>query len=413
MGVFTFCIESTVAVEELHHADALSALRASFPELAEAPSLAAALTALSMKYEPVEGALTQIRTAGGKGDNSRHVWPVLAPFISSGGKTRVQIDGADEIEVVSFRDGKVSVDYEEDDFVMSDAATEFFDALQEDSVGDEEIRAAVDAEGTIDFLDYSRNTPLLALCEASRVPEFDDDEDAVDVLPLVRKVLEYSPNLEHVNMSGHTAFTAACAGGDVKLLRLLLEHGANITDCPLNPVEAASEELRSEVIALLAEQGCNIADSDALVIASALHEWREDKIPFIQNLIDGHGCDANRRAATAHSAWTGELQRGATPLMAAAMSGDIQVVEYLLGNGAVTHVADGQGNTALHYCSGQTWISVDTGVIWSLRETTAAVVRRLLDAGADPAARNAAGQSCIDLATEQGFQEALDLFART
>jgi ankyrin repeat protein len=92
--------------------------------------------------------------------------------------------------------------------------------------------------------------------------------------------------------------------------------------------------------------------------------------------------------------------------MAAALADDLALIQYLLSAGADLHAADAYGNTALHYCSGQTWAS-DGGPLWFALEDNPKVIDLLRSHGADDGARNVAGRTPADLFASRRKEDAL------
>jgi ankyrin repeat protein len=93
--------------------------------------------------------------------------------------------------------------------------------------------------------------------------------------------------------------------------------------------------------------------------------------------------------------------------MAAALADDLAVIQYLLSAGADLHAVDAYGNTALHYCSGQTWVS-DGGPLWFALDDNPKVIELLRRHGADEGARNVAGRTPADLLASRREQESPD-----
>ena len=89
------------------------------------------------------------------------------------------------------------------------------------------------------------------------------------------------------------------------------------------------------------------------------------------------------------------LGEGTAPILVHA--DDLAVVGYLLSAGAEVNAVDVYGNTALHYCSGQTWIAGDTDAMWFAGEENPQVIELLRQYGADDGARNIAGITPVDL----------------
>jgi ankyrin repeat protein len=80
--------------------------------------------------------------------------------------------------------------------------------------------------------------------------------------------------------------------------------------------------------------------------------------------------------------------------MEAARDGYVAIGRRLIRAGARLNFRDAQGNTALH---------------WAVRLGQTEFARMLLSLRADPAARNATGQSPLDLAQANRHQDLIDL----
>ena len=119
------------------------------------------------------------------------------------------------------------------------------------------------------------------------------------------------------------------------------------------------------------------------------------------------GCDVNARATKVAYEGKGRVGRLSMALMAAALADDLAVIQYLLSAGADLHAVDAYGNTALHYCSGQTWVS-DGGPLWFALDDNPKVIELLRRHGADEGARNVAGRTPADLLASRREQESPD-----
>ena len=131
------------------------------------------------------------------------------------------------------------------------------------------------------------------------------------------------------------------------------------------------------------------------------------KLEMVRYLVEELGCDVNARATKVAYEGKGRVGRLGTALMAAALADDLAVIQYLLSAGAALHAVDAYGNTALHYCSGQTWVS-DGGPLWFALDDNPKVIELLRRHGADEGARNVAGRTPADLLASRREQESPD-----
>ncbi len=429
MGVISECIESTLAIPAKKAPDALRALRKGLKDLFSdrdlelANNLQHALSLLDMDCDVDDaGNLSNIRFAGGKGDNSTLVFPHLAPYIVDGGSILMEHDG--ERERTTFHGGSFGIeaeddfdedydddDYDEDEEELSEAVDEFFSKIEEGEVTVADVEAIYASEGNLDFVDYCSNTPLVALLscienadyEAEQAARGDADEREGDPWrDVMEAMLRCSPDLDAIGEDGDTALGLLIRGGHLPEVERLLDAGASLTGKGAgSALSAACHTLKPPVVELLRARGLEVADSDALVAATCEHEHREEKLDFIRFLVEQCGVDVNRPAASAYCSYDGELAKRATPLMVAAQTDDIAVLRYYLERGAEVNARDADGNTALMHCCGQTWVSGGEGIAWSRRKHNAAVVRALLEAGAEVGARNKRGESAYDIARKE------------
>ena len=186
--------------------------------------------------------------------------------------------------------------------------------------------------------------------------------------------------LDVLNVDGVTPLGMACAAGNWRLARFLLEHGAK-------------PELEGATPALLAAAGSE--EDDAAGVQLLLKH--KAKV----NARDAHGRSALQEAALAGNAEALEalLAAGAdvqardgagrSPLLDAARGAHLPILETLVAAGADVAAIDGDGRGAL--------------ALASVAETpTPTLVRRLLELGADPELVDRDGKRAIDLAAEAG-----------
>ena len=318
----------------------------------------------------------------------------------------------------------------------------FTSGIQRERLDEDELDALVAAEGTVDFRDSDGCTPLIAACEAYQTaienyryvtqeasPDADEDEDdeeggddddaatsaeeraaelaeAEELLAMqafnLHAVLRRGPDIAVRSRYGSEPLGIAAASGSAEFMDLLLSHGAQVD---AGTFAAAVSHLCLDVVRTLAPRHSHLASPDLVLLACNSTADKPHKLDMVKYLVDHLHGDVNARAKRALWSLQGRLRRQATPLMAAALTEDLEVLDYLLAAGADVHAVDAYGNTALHYCSGQTWLAGDTDAMWFPGEHNAQVVALLREHGADEAARNAAGRTPADLAADEAVDD--------
>ena len=166
---------------------------------------------------------------------------------------------------------------------------------------------------------------------------------------------------EHIYARGGgevTPMHVAASAGHADILSLLLEHGADV-------------DMRGEY------------GKTPLHIAS-----RDGKLEAGQLLLD-RGADINARTHKSYYSWT--------PLFWAVFNGHVECSRMLLRRGAVIDVLDLDSNAPLHY-------AVGSGNIKAMRF--------LLEHGADVNVRNKHGKTPVQMVSEFGGQEMVEVMSR-
>jgi ankyrin repeat protein len=194
-----------------------------------------------------------------------------------------------------------------------------------------------------------------------------------ECLLIAELLLDRGADVNARNESGAPPLYEAAGVGDVAMIELLLARGADPNlaggnECP--PLEAAISFRRLDVAELLHKAGANVNPPgvDLLGLAvgmGSLPSAGTQDAPIARWLLE-------RGAAV-----EGTGERYATPLVVAAQIGDLAAVQTLLAYGADVGGRNREsGETALHAAA---------------REVYPAVVRALVAAGAPTDARDAAG----------------------
>lgn len=186
--------------------------------------------------------------------------------------------------------------------------------------------------------------------------------------------------LDRGNHGGITPLGMACASGNWRLARFLLERGARTHQhggVPALLSAAAVEDDDSAGVQLLLKHRAQVGAVDARA-RSALHEAARAGHPGIVETLLAAGASADLADA-----------EGRTPLLEAARSGRIAVVDALHAAGARIDAVDARGAGVLvHALQGS--------------HASPALLQRLIELGADAGATDADGRRAVDLAAEAG-----------
>lgn len=187
-------------------------------------------------------------------------------------------------------------------------------------------------------------------------------------------------DIDALNAGGQSPLGSACACGNWRLARFLLERGAKPEPAGGQPAllaAAGSEEDDAAGVQLLLRHKAKTNTRDARG-RSALHEAA----------AAGHAaiCQALLDAGAEIDARDGE---GRTPLLDAARTGASEALDVLLAVKADPQASDANGANALHLAC-------------AAESPAPELVQRLLALGIDPQARDAYGRSALDVASDAG-----------
>lgn len=141
--------------------------------------------------------------------------------------------------------------------------------------------------------------------------------------PFRHHLLSITGSLEWVDFTGQTPFLTAALAGDVTIMKLLLEHGA---DPMINTFEGTSP--------LMAAAGVN------WVVSQTWTEGEERLLEAVK-LCHELGMDVNQKNSM-----------GITALMGAANRGSDSIIRYLVENGADLTLQDNESRSALDWANG-------------------------------------------------------------
>uniref|UniRef100_A0ACD5YL42 Uncharacterized protein n=1 Tax=Avena sativa TaxID=4498 RepID=A0ACD5YL42_AVESA len=202
-------------------------------------------------------------------------------------------------------------------------------------------------------------------------------------------VEESGLDVNSVTKTGVTPMFYAALGGNVQVMRYLLDHGADPVmpeERGSTPLHNAAEEGHCEAVKLLLSKGVHVDPMDHR--GSPLHlAASKDRVEVVKVLLE-HGADPSRVANHVFS-----------PLMLAICGESLESMRLLIEAGADVNARGYSGPTALTE-------AVDDGLT--------DFVKVLLEAGADPNIPNEHGVIPIELAASRGQRELVEmLFPRT
>jgi ankyrin len=165
--------------------------------------------------------------------------------------------------------------------------------------------------------------PLLGLIKALIVAGANLDARTKETPPFRNHLLEITGSLEWVDFTGQTPFLTAALAGDVTVMKLLLEHGANPR---IDTFHGTSP--------LMAAAGVN------WVLAQTWTEGPEQLLEAVK-LCRSLGMDVNQKNSM-----------GITALHGAANRGSDDIIRYLVAEGADLTAQDNEHRTALDWAKG-------------------------------------------------------------
>jgi ankyrin repeat protein len=173
------------------------------------------------------------------------------------------------------------------------------------------------------FVNEVEREPLLNFIKALLAAGADPNVRTKETPPVREFLLEITGTLEWVDFTGQTPFLAAAYAGDVTVMKLLMEYGA---DPLINTFEGTSP--------LMAAAGVN------WVVAQTYTEGPEQLLEAVK-LCHELGMDINQANSM-----------GITALMGAANRGSDDIIRYLVDQGADLTALDNEKRSALDWAKG-------------------------------------------------------------
>ncbi len=229
-------------------------------------------------------------------------------------------------------------------------------------------------------------------------------------------------------MGGLTALLFAVREGSLDTVKVLSNAGAGLSKAAVDgstPLLVAVQNGQYEIGKFLLDHGANpneanvkgwtplyLAVSNRNALTTAVPPPSSDGVlDFVKLLLD-RGADPNRRIkerTEVHQANTSLWLKedGATPLLRAALCGDLTVVKMLLAHGADPMMATADGTSPLMVASGVGWAEGFT--FERSEEETFQLVRLLLDQGADVRQANKDGITALHGAAYKGANRVVQL----
>jgi ankyrin repeat protein len=232
---------------------------------------------------------------------------------------------------------------------------------------------------------------------------------------------------------GMTPLLFAVRDGNAEMMRLLLDHGADIQQSSGNHTSPLIIALLNGQVGIATELLARGADPNAaddyhraaLFAAIDLRNFNHEKygdlptdgrdpLELIKALLQKKA-DPNLRTDTVpvhglmqfDASWVNF--DGQTPFVRAALSGDIAVMRLLLEHGADSNIATTQGTTALMAAAGINWIP---GQTYSHSEAEYVdAVKLCLERGADVNATNSLGFTAMHGAANRGWESVMQILA--
>jgi len=196
---------------------------------------------------------------------------------------------------------------------------------------------------------------------------------------VVQAWLNTGVNPDIVDSQGYTALQRATIAGNLQLVKLLVQNGANLTALSSNqfgdlPIHLAVAYGHQNIVGWMLDNGVPVDIRNRLG-ATSLHSAAHNNRLQIAHLLLDRGAAVNAKVINSDNR---------TPLHEAAAIGSVGLVQLLLDRGAdISAVTSDENQTPLH---------------WAEKEGQMRTAELLIRSGADTTARDTNGKTPLDLA---------------
>jgi len=195
--------------------------------------------------------------------------------------------------------------------------------------------------------DLSRSyLPQNQIPVSTPVPDSDMTSEERNELLRMQQMVNASPDLINGSYAtGDTPLVSAAGNGWVRVVRLLLDSGANpnrLSGDGWMPICKAADAGNEQIVEMLLQHGADINGRNTSGKTALFYAARDGFLTIERTLLAHHA-----DTALVNQLADGGLGWGATPLHAAAAGSDPRVAELLITNGANVNGLDSNGGTPL------------------------------------------------------------------